>query len=405
MKLKRAAQTLFVLSLAGLQVYSCSPVNHTPPEPTKIDGLILPDGTVFTRASLLESVGTCILSEVERFEKQSQTFASTASIAIDDPAQRTLAQQAWKKTFDIWQQLEVMQIGPARKRTDPGGQDLRDSIYAWPWGDSCAVDSYLVSELYASDPANVSAEANGLGALEYLLFYDEKDNACSPEHEINTSGAWNEVTESTLRSRRARYAAFAAKTVAESATSLLTAWSPNGDNFLAELSTAGEGSRTYGKKRIALNVVSDALGYIEWAVKDRKLAKPLGLNDCDQELCPDLLESKYSRNSKENLKNNIIGFQKIFEGCGTNNQGLGFDDFLVAIRQADLAEAVNQAAQVAIAAVDSIEEPNLVSALNEDPESVLAVHRAISTLSNLIRSDVLLVLNLELPRMVQGDND
>lgn len=101
----------------------------------------------------------------------------------------------------------------------------------------------------------------------------------------------------------------------------------------------------------------------------------------------------------------LARFRKLFEGCGPDNQDLGLDDFLVAIGQAELAQEVNQAAQATIVALDGIEETDLVTALNEAPQSILPVHSAISTRSTLMRSDVLVILNLELPRMVQSDND
>jgi predicted lipoprotein len=298
-----------------------------------------------------------------------------------------------------------MQVGPAGSSTEPGGEGLGDVIYAWPLTNPCAVDAHLVSEEYATDAGTIATSANGLGAAEYLLFYAGDTNACGSEDEINISGSWDSLEQSNLDSRRLSYAAFAADTVSAAASTLVNAWSPTGENFLAELIQAGEGSRTYGKKRVAINAVSDALFYVEWNTKDNKLARPLGMIGCDDTFCPDLVESEYANRSKEHLRNNMVGFRKLFKGCGVDNEGLGFDDYLYAVGQPELGEAIDQAALSTLAALDAIDEPDLVTALEQDIDSVFAVHTALGQLTDLLRSDFLTVLRLELPVLVQGDND
>ena len=126
---------------------------------------------------------------------------------------------------------------------------------------------------------------------------------------------------------------------------------------------------------------------------------------CDEDICTDLLESRYGRRSKEHIRNNLVGFRKIFTGCGTDNHGLGFDDYLYAMEQAELAGEIDQAALDAMDAIDAIDEEDLVTALQVDRQSVQDVHSAMRRLTDLLRSDFLTVLRLELPPMVQGDND
>ena len=384
---------------------SCENIQSYPIASSNGENVVLPNGSIFTRTSLLKSFGLCVIKELETFEEQSHRFAAIASESVNNPSQYASAKEAWQDTIDIWQQLEVMQIGPSDKSTKPGGLGLRDSIYAWPLSNECAVDSYLLSEAYQDESAMLRFSANGLSAAEYLIFYGEDNNACDQNHEINIDGAWDSLEEELLFLRRSSYAAFTANAVAETATSLLNEWLPTGENFLEELIQAGNGSRTYGKKRVAINAVSDALAYIEWAVKDSKLAKPLGLRDCDQEFCIDLVESKYGRRSKEHLKNNLIGFRKIFKGCDINYSGLGFDDYLLAIGQPQLAEQMDKAVLSTITAIDALNEKDLVTALETDKDSVLAIYRSLDQLTDLLRSDFLIALNLELPVMVQGDND
>ena len=404
MKVTWPKKFLAALVFLGLSIYSCNQATDKSAEATNGDGVLLPNGTVFTRASLLTAWGECIVSEVENFEEQSRAFAATAAASITDPSEQDSVKQAWKRTIDAWQELEVMQVGPAAMSTQPGGQGWREAIYAWPVHTHCPLDRNLVSEAY-TNPTEVKFTENGLWATEYLLFYSGGDNTCALDDEINSSGSWNALDDDTLSLRRARYASFTAKTVATAAAGLLNAWAPTGENFLAELAQAGDGSRTYRKKRVAINAVSDALFYVEGITKDRKLARPLGIIDCEQEYCTELVESKYGRRSKEHLRNNLLGFRKLFTGCGKDNEGLGFDDLLFAMGHTDLAEEINQAALATLDAIDAIDAADLVTALEEDRQGVLEVHNALSELTDLLRSEFLAALSLEIPQMVQGDND
>jgi predicted lipoprotein len=393
------------LVFAAVNIYACTQAGDDDVEPVNGEGVVLPDGSTFSRDSLIEAFGTCIVGEIENFEEQSRVFSAAVTAAVNDPEQLEAAQEAWQNTVDLWQELEVMQVGPAGSSTEPGGEGLGDVIYAWPLTNPCAVDAHLVSEEYAIDADAVTTSANGLGAAEYLLFYAGDTNACGLEEDINISGSWDSLEQSTLTSRRLSYAAFAADTVSVAASALVKAWSPTGENFLSEFIQAGEGSRTYGKKRVAINAVSDALFYVEWNTKDNKLARPLGMIGCDDAFCPDLVESEYAHRSKEHLRNNMVGFRKLFKGCGVDNEGLGFDDYLYAVGQPELGEAIDEAALSTIAALDAIDEPDLVTALEQDIDSVFAVHTALGQLTDLLRSDFLTVLRLELPVLVQGDND
>ena len=268
---------LFSLSL-GAGFYSCSIDPVVSVSAPNGEETVLPDGTVFTRSALLQAFGACVLSEIEAFDAQSRIFAEAAETnSGSDQEQVDALRRAWVDTIDIWQRLEVMQVGPAGRKTQPGGKDIRDAIYPWPHRDRCELDQTLVSELYSTTPDDLSDAAKGLWAAEYLLFYTGDQNACAEDDPINVEGTWTQLDGATRQLRRINYAAVIANSVSDSAAQLLDAWSPDGGQFLAELTQAGSGSRTYGKKRVAINAVSDALGYVEWGIKDNKLGWPLAL--------------------------------------------------------------------------------------------------------------------------------
>src|SRR5204863_414357 len=78
---------------------------------------------------------------------------------------------------------------------------------------------------------------------------------------------------------------------------------------------------------------NEALFYVEFTVKDRKLGLPLGLSDPEvcSDRCPEMFEAHYALRSKQSIRNNLVAFKKLFFGCGADNSGVAVDDLLAAV--------------------------------------------------------------------------
>jgi predicted lipoprotein len=383
----------------------CDGADPAPPPSTDGEGVQLHDGTVFTRRALLEAVGTCVLENARDFELRAQALDAAAAAASVDPGKRIEAQATWREAADRWQKLELLQIGPAAAGTQPGGADLRDAIYAWPLASACTVDAHIVAETWVAAPDDVLINARGLAAAEYLLFHDAPANACAADDPINTGGAWSALDDATLSARRAEYATFVAADLAEQATALVRAWDPAQGNFLGELAGAGDGSKTFTRQSIALNASSDALFYVDWATKDLKVGRPAGITQCDAAVCPEAVESLFAHRSKEHVRNNLLGLRMLFTGCGEDAKSLGFDDFLYAVGQGDLGASIYRDIVAALAAADAIDEADLAQAVATDHASVVALHGSLKRITDVLRTDLVTLLDLELPKRVEGDND
>jgi len=364
----------------------------------------------FTKAGLLRAVGDCAMAHYRDFETRARTLAQAAQAHADDPAalHAETAREAWLAAIASWQRAEQFRFGPAARTADPGGQNLRDEIYVFPLANACRVDLQIVDRTYASAafPTSLS-NARGLSAIEYLLFHSGSENACSPSIAINASGSWTALDSAELAQRRADYAAAAANDVLARATALVHAWEPVGGDFGAHLTAAGAGSAVFAMDQDALNAVSDALFYVEHEVKDLKLGWPLGLvPDClnSPDPCPNDVESRHARVSTDHLRQNLGGFRDIFEGCGPGHSGLGFDDWLREVSADDLATRMLDALAGAQRAVDTLSPP-LEDALVGDIDAALAVHSAVKALTDLLKTEFVTVLNLELPASAEGDND
>lgn len=365
-------------------------------------------GTGVTRAEVLAAVGACAAELYQQAatvtaELEVAVLAASASPGAES---RAAAREAWAKAIGLWQQAELYRIGPAGPVTLPGGQSLRDLVYSWPLTSRCLAEQMLVSRSYEAPTFTQTGLINvrGLAAAEYLLFYEGTDNACSATSTINSSGTWAALGAAELAARKAAYAAVVSKDVAAKARQIADGWAQGQGDFGATLASAGEVGSPFATAQMALNAVSDGLFYLEREVKDLKLGKPLGLYECTNASCPEAVESQYARVARDHVKHNLLGFRRIFAGCEAG-QDVGFDDLLTAMGSGALAERMTADIDAAIAAADALATPDLVAALGAERAGVEALHASVKEITDAMKTELVTVLDLELPQVVEGDND
>jgi len=362
----------------------------------------------FSKAAFLRQVADCAVARYRDFEVHAVALdeAAKANVAAPSDATANAAKNAWLAANASWQVAEVFRFGPAARTADEdaGAQEIRDQIYAWRFGARCPVETALVDKSYASSIFGSSLISNrGIGAIEYLLFYPGSDNQCPDYSAINKNGTWAALgaAETTLRKRA--YAEAVAADVIKNTRKLLEAWDPAGGNFRQKLTQPGSGS-VYANEQAALNAVWHGIFYIEKEVKDYKLGIPLGISECVTGLCPESLESRYANVSTANIRQNYLGFRRLFQGCGANYTGLGFDDWLDAIGASDLRTRMLAALDGAQQAIDALDPP-LETSLTQNTDRVWAVYNALKQLTDLLKSEFVTVLDLELPAGAGSDND
>jgi predicted lipoprotein len=179
---------------------------------------------------------------------------------------------------------------------------------------------------------------------------------------------------------------------------LIDAWSPGGGDWSGALAEGAAGP--YGGDAAALNAVFDALFYLETRTKDRKLAHPLGLQDCVEAACPEAVEALPSGASRAAIAANLRGFRRLFTG----EAGAGMDDLLVERGEEALVTDLLSKLDAAIALAASDDTP-IDEALASDRGSVEALHDAVKAVTDLLKGDVATVLTLTIPAEAAGDND
>ena len=90
-----------------------------------------------------------------------------------------------------------------------------------------------------------------------------------------------------------------------------------------------------------------------------------------------------------------------FQGSPSAQQGA---DPSPRVGASDLALSMSAATAAAQAAVEALDPP-LEQAMYVDPSRVRALHTAIKAITDPLKTELVTVLNLDLPKAAEGDND
>ena len=319
----------------------------------------------------------------------------------DGAATETAARAAWRTAIATWQRLDAVMVGP-------GAADdlrLRNRIYAWPLLAPCTIDQDVVARWSAPGSFDVATRLDNvrsLAAVEYLLHPTSAVSSCP----LSPSG-WDALGADLPRARCGLAAAITAD-VATQAAALAEAWRPGGGDYGTTLATAGQGGSSIPTEREGLNMISDALFYLDKMVKDMKLGESAGIviNACGtvEEPCLREVEHRFADASTLSVRANLAGLRAAFTGTIDGADGLGFDDYLIAVGATDLATRMVGNLDLAITRADALPE-SFLTALASDRASVVALHATTKAITDDLKAQFLTVLGLEIPDDVAGDND
>jgi predicted lipoprotein len=323
-------------------------------------------------------------------------------------AQQQTTQNHWKTLSAVWQQAEMMQIGPLAANQHA----LRNTIYSWPVVSACGVDQDVVY-FQLGNINGTQYQLNqrtdtrrGIDALEHLLFSQNLNHSCTGN--VGPLGDWDIRTDSERMIARCHFAQAVADDINVNATTLVNAWS--GDNgYASKLKTAGENGSDFETSLQGVNAISDAMFYLDSVTKDAKLGKPLGKSDnnCGNVACPADVESALSAQSAEHIVANVLGFSKLFFGSQSgqaDGEGIGFDDYLKAVGDEQTSLRITQGLLEMQQLADQLQMP-LAELLSTDATQVEALHARIKTVTDEMKTHFITSLALDLPQTSAGDND
>jgi predicted lipoprotein len=359
----------------------------------------------FSKQALLDSFAKCAVVQYCQFDRLAVDLAAKTQVYAESPNEQTLlaAKTAWYFAMQEWQLAELFRFGPAASAMELGGQNLRDKIYVYPNSSRCSAEEQIARESYLGDLEALPTSARGLSTLEFLLFSSDTANQCSRYSVLNypAPGTWAALSAEDIVSRKRAFVRALGDDVRKQSQALISAWDAQGGDFERALLSAGQGSKVFASEQQALNAVSNAMFYMDKELKDWKVARPAGFGDCSSN-CPVTAETLYAKIGSDNVRANLKGFRLLFQGCGDNYAGLGFDDWLRAVGVGDIADEM-------LAALDGADEAlasfDLDQAFSSNPASVEPVYAALKAISDILKADVITALNLERPMSAEGDND
>jgi predicted lipoprotein len=348
---------------------------------------------------------------------------------------RVQAQALWLEAMGLWQEIEMMQVGPLVQ----GDLPWRGRIYSWPeYNNTCGIDQEINKlALDRGDyqfPGHLQPALIGLHALEYVLYKPQLHKICGrsgpPE--------WQTLTEQQQVFATCRYGLGLADRLVTDANALNALWDPEQVN-VSELLSQGT---LFNSDQALLNHLTDALSYFEKTLVESKLASPLGiLQGCvfqlqpggREKLCSSLVENVWSQSSFASLARNLSGLYAYFTGTDLNPGGLILEEsqatpsLSLLTRQetggGELAQSIENSIISLYAEVTQLGSDKTLAQLSSELESpppydsitdcdslsqgaeACSLFKNTKKAGRLLRDDLVRILKVELPKQSAGDTD
>lgn len=328
----------------------------------------------FDREAMLESLGNdVIIPTYQAFADEAAALADEAEAFCERTSASRLSdlQDQWKVARAAWKRTETTNFGPYTEQP----WRLGPKIDSWPVRE-VTVEENLASEtpLTFEVVSGLGASSRGLATMEFLIF----DPA--------GAGVALERFDSDVSGQRCNYTMALAEDLQANAQAMVTAWSPEGDDYLGELLASGEPGAPFMSIGDATNEIVNRMLFLAENVMRDKLGGPLGLQS-GGEPRPELVESRYSDHSIEDILANLEGLENIYRGRFDARQGIGVQ-LWVRWYGPDVDRQMLRAITEARWAVEEIPAP-LSRAVVNDPELVQAAYEQMRELRNTIGVDVI----------------
>jgi hypothetical protein len=173
-------------------------------------------------------------------------------------------------------------------------------------------------------------------------------------------------------------------------------WSESGGNFRASFVSA----TGYPDEQEAMNVLGWSLMYVERELKDWKMGVPAGRTASSPITGA---ESPYANVATTSWKAHLRGFRSLFQGCGADGEGIGFDDWLNQAGHGELSDDILSAYQNAQTEIDALGPLEQTSA-----DDLNHAYDTLRVLTALLKGSLLGTgspLNLKLPATLADDTD
>ena len=190
--------------------------------------------------------------------------------------------------------------------------------------------------------------------------------------------------------QRCNYTTALAEDLQVNAEAMVRAWSPEGDDYLGALLASGQPGAPFMSIGDAADEIVNRMLFLAENIMRGKLGQPLGL-ESGGEPRPELVESRYSDHSVEDLLANLGGLEDIYRGRFADRRGTGV---LLWVRwhSPDTDALMRRTIIETRWAIEAITEP-LSEAVVFNPDVVQAAYDQVRELRNTIGVDVVNTLS------------
>jgi putative iron-regulated protein len=233
-----------------------------------------------------------VVPKYEQFAADTAALSTTLDAFASNPSEETLttSREAWIATRASWEMTESFAFGPAGSLGYDGAMDT------WPINET-DIQKIIESKdpLTAEAVAGMQDSQKGMHAIEYLLF-----------------GLQNNKSLEDFSDRQREYLKALGQDLEQVSTNLLVSWQKgiNGQPaYRNVLAKAGEAENSI-YPTVPAGAQEMVTGLVECLneVAVEKLGAPMEEKDSKN------LESRFSFNTLNDLKNNIAGAQNVYQG-------------------------------------------------------------------------------------------
>ena len=282
------------------------------------------------------------------------------------PANLEAARQSWRTARGSWMRSKAMAVGPVMARRSM-------SLLDWSPTDTEGIDEYLARgrTVTAAEAREVLASnRRGFGAMEHLLFNDDT------------------LVHGSASGPRCGYLAALTEVSRDETRAILSEW--------VETREGEPGYREFFTDRsksalLPVAAVAEAVRIPVFLIRDLvdvRLASARGLREGGVDLSA--IPGSSAGNGIEDLRNEILGIQAMYEGAGSGGLGLSH---LVHPLSKETDRRLRDQLRAAIQATDSVEGPLRVATV-EQPGQVRQVHEALFEVHRTMATEMVSLLDV-----------
>jgi uncharacterized protein len=315
------------------------------------------------------------VSKVNTLETAVTAFTSNPSSAT-----LTILQNAWVNAYLSWQYASPYNFGPAAASGTI--KPLIEEVATFPVSTE-KIENAVSTGTYNLNDFN--RDARGYLAVEYLIFNLEDDNAA--------------IISSFSSATRKEYLTALVADIKTRLTAVANAWNGTYKNTFVSLDGIDAGSGT--------SMLYNEFVKSYEAIKNYKVALPLGLRAGQVATEPTRVEAYYSGTSIQMIKAHYSAIENIWYGRAKNgNDGIGFHEYLKEVQGGPaLIQSTESQMAVIRAALEPLSDtPRYSVQIDSDPEPLIDLHTALQQHIRYFKNDMSSLLGIYIT-YDSGDGD